>query len=989
MGKFHIAKTRLVLLFFGIVFLFSLVIPMFPQLGSSAGAVSQDKLTQLSKAWLAFQFMSNEGFENDYLTSGDNINNLYFVQATGDADCDSAVIGRLVSPGDGDLNVYKPGFWTTCAGDENRRSLLLPILQSLSLTPETFLQELGYSLGSDGKWTGGSTDKAKMASVLFNAERWPEGLTKGDFANGVAPEFVQYQALVAALQSCGPRTGLLDVPTSGTGPNNLWLVSGSNAGQYAVEVNNDSSTREIGKGTGVGEDRYGNLSCGNIKGRLIENGQSGQSRAQSFVDALAVQDSTPPPNAGGGATTDQEPDPCDIFNNSSLRWILCPIFTGVAAFTTGLDGLIQGLLEYDMDMFANGGLKTGWQTFRGFALTLLVIAALVMVISQALSLSFLDAYTIKKVLPRILIAIIGISLSWEIIRFVVMFFNDIGNWIGAIIESSFGIVASDSGSSIFWQITGQTLTGAGIAIGVGVGAPAAIASAPIWGPLVLSLLGTGAVALAIGVAVLGLRLAIITACLIIAPLAIAAWILPGTKKLWDFWQNTLMTVLIMFPIVMGFIALGKGMAYVVGATSGGSLNSWINVTLAMLLYLAPYFMLPFVFKLAGGLMKTIFSIADDKSKGFFDKQRKFREERSGAKKSRQEAGLQGGAMAGWRQRSAAARHGSAAWGGDYQTHRRHQMHTTAAKAVQDDASWALGDDDASAVVVDPGVRNRADFMRAYMARGKTKHEAEEAANRIETSIGAIGQDTTRVAAFKARAMSNTAYKAGDYQQIAREARALMNAGVMSSADAAGSLKANRGRADINGLGFSDWVGALEGKTKLMGPDGQPVLDASGKNVTRNIFATNAVEVRQAAESMASQALEGARPGDIVGGHSNGVKALSEQMVANLTRAHAIQDPRQRERAVMQELAVMAGRYDAMASSNPQNARLMAKVLEDNVVTSKGPNGAVISTSIRELIEQNRDNSDFLNMRREIGNRASADAAARIDVQPQEPPQQSA
>ena len=47
--------------------------------------------------------------------------------------------------------------------------------------------------------------------------------------------------------------------------------------------------------------------------------------------------------------------------------------------------------------------------------------------------------------------------------------------------------------------------------------------------------------------------------------------------------------------------------------------------LAIIVYFAPFVMLPFAFKMAGGLMSTVFSIANDKNRGAFDRLRKVRQ----------------------------------------------------------------------------------------------------------------------------------------------------------------------------------------------------------------------------------------------------------------------------------------------------------------------------------------------------------------------------
>lgn len=511
-----------------------------------------------------------------------------------------------------------------------------------------------------------------------------------------------------------------------------------------------------------------------------------------------------------GTTGNEQPEVCDIFGNWSLRWLVCPIFEMVASVTSWLDGLIQELLEYDMATFQNGGLDKAWEVFRTFAVALLVIAALVMVFSQALGFSFLDAYTIKKVLPRLLIAIIGITLSWELLKFVIEFFNVLGSAIGSIITNAFAVTSSGTGNSDFWTNSGYAATAFAGGFGAYFAVPAAAASFPVWGPVFFSLLASAALALTIGVLVLGVRLAVISACVIIAPLAIAAWVLPGTKKLWDFWQNTLMTALLMFPIVMGFIALGKGMAFVMGGMSGT-----ISVILSILFYIAPYFLLPFAFKLAGGLMKTIFSIADDKSKGFFDKQRNFRAERKKNKIEHQIEGKQGGMMADFRRRSASARHGGAFYGASYRGGRQNYMEQVRAKSMQEGGSILSNDEvmrrvkdgmSEHAFIKDRSQELYQDAERAYMAtnsgvaptaamaakmRQAAQNQAHEEAGRVHHALGGFQTAHAMDVATQAGMASGSFYNSKDYHtdlnEMLGDLAAMRNRGSITEGDAIGLM----------------------------------------------------------------------------------------------------------------------------------------------------------------------------------------------------------
>jgi hypothetical protein len=230
-----------------------------------------------------------------------------------------------------------------------------------------------------------------------------------------------------------------------------------------------------------------------------------------------------------------------------------------------------------------------------------------MVVSQAANLQIFDAYAFRKTLPRLLLAIIGIALSWEVLEFVIIFFNDMGHWIQDLVLTPFKNAADPTVSNPFAQGAGISLVLSGALLGVGAGAI-------LLGPLgIISLIITVFMALMVGLFVLATRSAIITMAIMTAPLAIACWVLPGTKKVWDFWQNALATALFIFPIIMLLIAAGKAMSFVAE-----------NGIMKILFLVLPYVLLPLAFKLAGGLMQTVFSLTNDKSRGAFDRMKNLR-----------------------------------------------------------------------------------------------------------------------------------------------------------------------------------------------------------------------------------------------------------------------------------------------------------------------------------------------------------------------------
>lgn len=318
-------------------------------------------------------------------------------------------------------------------------------------------------------------------------------------------------------------------------------------------------------------------------------------------------------------STSPTDDPCAMLPaNTQIRWLACSLLLAGKGVADVFYSVIQHLLYTPVDvLFSADGFKKMATTFRVVGLGLIIIMALIMVIAQASGSDMVDAYTVKKVLPRVAIAIIGIALSMPLLKLGIGVTNDLGIALGTFVSDLAGgtttSAATDAGDVANLIVTGTLGTAAaGVTLAVTLGA---------WG--ILSLLGTILLALLIGLVVLAFRQLLIVMLVIMAPLAIAASVMPGTDKLWKFWRTTLVSTLMMFPIIMLFLSSGRLMASLFGKMEG---DPNINALMAVLVYFAPYFLLPFAFKMAGGLMASIFQIANDKGKGAFDRLRNARGE---------------------------------------------------------------------------------------------------------------------------------------------------------------------------------------------------------------------------------------------------------------------------------------------------------------------------------------------------------------------------
>src|SRR5262249_28520123 len=141
--------------------------------------------------------------------------------------------------------------------------------------------------------------------------------------------------------------------------------------------------------------------------------------------------------------------------------------------------------------------------------------------------------------PRLLIAIIGISLSWPLMNLCVNFFDTVGFDIRAIMYHP------------FTNMGGQVSVGTGILSTFVVGAGLFAFGGPA-----LTFLLTAFLAIFVGFLILVIRQAAIIMLVILAPVAIACYILPNTQRVWKLWYDNFFGLLLMFPIISALIAAG-------------------------------------------------------------------------------------------------------------------------------------------------------------------------------------------------------------------------------------------------------------------------------------------------------------------------------------------------------------------------------------------------------------------------------------------------
>ena len=381
---------------------------------------------------------------------------------------------------------------------------------------------------------------------------------------------------------------------------------------------------------------------------------------------LASAQTTNPPT-GGNAATDTSGEVSDESCEKAggdFSFGLCPLLRMSNEGIQLLDRKIRSLLEVDPKYFEaipagkpNAGHKPVqeiWASFRNIAAILLIPILLFLVIGTALGFSVVDAYTVKRAMPRLLIAVIFMALSYDICLIMIDITTALGRGVGGIVAVPFGGANNltlpalfspptvgggggggfsfktiiSAGSNVLVPGAGQVVDkgfslAGGILAFVSLGA-AGLASVGI----LASFLFIAFILLMIIFILLTIREIVIVFLVVMSPLAILSWIFPGNDKLWKTWWDTFTKLLLVYPVISGLIMMGRGFAALINSANSAVDPSTIEavffVIVKLFVYIGPFFLILFVLKILTGVFGTLTGMVNDRSKGLFDRQRNYR-----------------------------------------------------------------------------------------------------------------------------------------------------------------------------------------------------------------------------------------------------------------------------------------------------------------------------------------------------------------------------
>ena len=336
-------------------------------------------------------------------------------------------------------------------------------------------------------------------------------------------------------------------------------------------------------------------------------------------------------------------DPDCYTATGALGWVVCPIIEGlghfVESFYTGFiepNLLIEPeLISPDASRVSAGATYKIWSKIRTIANISFFLVLLVVVFSQVTGIG-INNYGIKKILPKLIVGVLLVNLSYIICQIAIDLSNIVGSSIGALFESVMN--GALSGDPVPELTGGKVAAQVGVALVVGVlaalaGTAFVAVSGGGWAIVMMLLSGLVSVALAFLTlwAMLCIRKALVIILVVTSPLAFVCYMLPNLKKTYDFWFKLFKGLLVAYPICSLMVYGGSMVGTIlIHASAGADAGSKVGICIAAAITsIVPIFFVPkivtsslgalsgIVAKAAGGFRKSIGGIANDRlNKGY-------------------------------------------------------------------------------------------------------------------------------------------------------------------------------------------------------------------------------------------------------------------------------------------------------------------------------------------------------------------------------------
>ena len=463
-----------------------------------------------------------------------------------------------------DVNEYEAKWLNyDLAGRSLKAELLLPVFDksTVDVTDDCFVIERSWQITPPDNWplfvlTGGAESGAGCRGLFIvgrggdDLERSPSTWICREDATGLTTEASNAFAEVQTAPSFGRYLNFIETRDDKCG--GRLLISRTDITESKEEIraqwqdwHDDCGNGQYDKSKTL--KRTFDLTIVNLATRQATN------EAESSVTF-----GQPTRSAGSQGSVEST---CEFnFSGLGFGYLICWILEGLSQGLYWVEGQIENFLRVERSAYQETlgqedkfSFKDVWGNVRDFSTYAVVGTALFMVISTALDVGLFKNYTVKKYLPRLVVGAILIQFSWALGDLFIQVFNQLGDVLEALLFASFPGAKEQSLSVIFDGGWSTTLVG---------GSVVGVLTYMGWATL-LPILFTGMMFFLLGFLFLVARKFLIILLLILAPLGIALWVLPGNDKAWNFYFKTFFYLLAIYPLIIILISAGKIFSYLI------------------------------------------------------------------------------------------------------------------------------------------------------------------------------------------------------------------------------------------------------------------------------------------------------------------------------------------------------------------------------------------------------------------------------------------
>lgn len=303
----------------------------------------------------------------------------------------------------------------------------------------------------------------------------------------------------------------------------------------------------------------------------------------------------------GSVPGSQDEDKC-YGGAGLLGWIVCPVMSGLADLgASAYKWIEENFLQVRASIFSEdeNGVRDAWETIRNVANVGFIILLLIVIISQVTGYG-IDNYGIKRILPKLIVGAIIMNLSYIICELMI----DASNIAGSGLKDMLDGMGSGLDSKLLASNESYKASGGQYAAVFGAGiiatAISMILSSGTVGAVLMLFIALLSVVISILVlfVVLIIRQAGVVICVVIAPIAIACYLLPNTEKYFKKWLDLMKGLLIVYPLCGLIIGAGDFLGKIFGnlaVESAGNLQMGFALS-AMVVTAIPYLFIPTLLK---------------------------------------------------------------------------------------------------------------------------------------------------------------------------------------------------------------------------------------------------------------------------------------------------------------------------------------------------------------------------------------------------------